>query len=465
MVGSAKPRLAPTAPARSGAKALAQLAANLGISLFPWQKVAGRYLTAASSPGQLLYREIAIIVARQNGKTTLLVPLVVAWLLAGLRIMHTAQNRELPRDVFGQVAEIMVKHYPTLLASKPRFANGQEEIRLLNGGLYRIVAPTRGGARGPSNDRVIIDELREMESHDFIAAAKPTLIAASDPLMLYLSNAGTNESVVLNALRQRSHEDRSLAYLEWSAAPERDADDRAGWREANPAIGHMPGLLANLAAEYRANSLGGTMAIFETEHLCRWAASLRTRAISARVWASLRTGSPLQDVPGPYALGIGVAPGWERATLAVAAKRSDGRIGAEIFRDLRDHVTPEQITAAVERFLLERPVQTIAFDATSGGAGEFERHAVLAGLAYDGLKPGAMVAATMDATELIMAGRLAVDDPLLDFQVPSVVKRNIGQDGAFRFSRGQSLGPIDAIEAVVLAAHAINRLAAKPQIW
>jgi hypothetical protein len=56
---------------------------------------------------------------------------------------------------------------------------------------------------------------------------------------------------------------------------------------------------------------------------------------------------------------------------------------------------------------------------------------------------------------MIMAGRLAVDDPLLDFQIGKVVKRGVGSDGAFRFSRGNSLGPIDAIEAMLLAAHAI----------
>ena len=51
-----------------------------------------------------------------------------------------------------------------------QYAVGHEEIRLNNGGWYRIAAPTSGGARGPSNDIVIVDELREMVSFDFIAA-------------------------------------------------------------------------------------------------------------------------------------------------------------------------------------------------------------------------------------------------------------------------------------------------------
>jgi hypothetical protein len=83
------------------------------------------------------------------------------------------------------------------------------------------------------------------------------------------------------------------------------------------------------------------------------------------------------------------------------------------------------------------------------------RHGQESAHSYDPLGPKAMTAATMDFTEMVMAGRLAVDDPLLDFQIGMVVKRMVGPDGAFRFSRTESLGPIDAVEAMLLAAHAI----------
>jgi hypothetical protein len=426
---------------------------------------AARYLTALDPAGRWLYREVAVIVARQNGKTTLLIPLILQRLLAGQRVMHTAQNRELPREVFGQVADLIVKNYRSLLRSKPRFANGQEEIRLLNGGLYRIVAPSRGGARGPSNDLVIVDELREMVDMDFIAAAKPTLTASNKGQMVYLSNAGTEESVVLNALRDRSTIDKSLAYLEWSAAPERAPDALAGWREANPALGYMPGILENLRSEYQANMLGGTLGIFETEHLCRWAVSLRPTAFRMEAWQANRCSEPLAGVDPPFALGIGVAPGWQRATIAIAALRPDGRIGVEILRDFRDGVLPATVTEAVTKFSEDRWPQTIAFDMSSGGGSEFERHGEESGLAYDPLKPAMVVSATMDTSEMIMSKRLAVDDPLLDYQIPLVVKRNVGQDGAFRFSRGDSLGAIDAVEAMAFAAHAIAYRGAKPNIW
>src|SRR5436190_87815 len=152
VIGSERPRIAPPTPARSGLKGFEAAATELGIDLFPWQRTAARYITALGQGERWLYRHVAVVVARQNGKTTLLLPLIVDRMLKGDRIMHTAQDRVIPREVFTQVADYFMTKHPELLAQrngrpiKPRFANGTEEIRLASGGLYAIVAPSRSGA-------------------------------------------------------------------------------------------------------------------------------------------------------------------------------------------------------------------------------------------------------------------------------------------------------------------------------
>src|SRR6186713_2139011 len=98
-VGREKPRIAPPLPARSEWKEMHTLAADLGTELFPWQDCAFRYMYAVGPGKTWLYPEVAVVVARQNGKTELLVSHIVQRLLMGRRIMHTAQNRELPREV------------------------------------------------------------------------------------------------------------------------------------------------------------------------------------------------------------------------------------------------------------------------------------------------------------------------------------------------------------------------------
>src|SRR6185503_6725491 len=95
------------------------------------------------------------------------------------------------------------------------------------------------GSRGLGSDTLILDELREFETDDILGAAVPTLASSPDPQRIYLSNAGSESSVILNDLKRRGEEggDDLLAYLEWSAAPDRSIEDREGWVEANPAMG------------------------------------------------------------------------------------------------------------------------------------------------------------------------------------------------------------------------------------
>jgi hypothetical protein len=366
VVGREKPRLAPPTPARSLVAEYIEVAEELGISLFPWQKVSGRYSYALGMDDRWLYPEVCDVASRQNGKTKPLVPHIVKRLRMGRHVMHTAQNRELPREVFSEVAEIMGAE-PGQLAIKggrivmPRFANGQEEIRMRNGGSYRIVAPTRSGARGPSNDDVIIDEVRELDSFDFIAAAKPTLAASRNPQMLYRSNMGDDTSVVLNALRLRSQTDPSLAYLEWSAAPERSSDDREGWLEANPSIGHIPHLLDYLVREYETNKLQGTMAIFETEHLCRAVNTMRERLVDQFAWARSR----MDDLEEPRrpAMAISMSPDGKRATCAVAWMRDDLTVGLRLLYNVPgDPIDTARLGADLKATAMRLGAKQIGYD-------------------------------------------------------------------------------------------------------
>jgi hypothetical protein len=356
MLGSPLPRIAPPTPARSNIKAFVAEAKELGITLWPWQEVAARYLTALGTGDRWLYREVAIIVARQNGKTELLLPLIVERLLAGNRIMHTAQNRELPRLVHRKLGRILLKHHADKIDAIRRGA-GQEEIWLTNGGHYRIVAPNEDGARGSTNDLVIVDELRQMVDHNFIAAAKPTL--ADNAQIIYLSNAGTSDSAVLNALRARAGGDQRLAYLEWSAPPDLSPDDRAGWRAANPAIGHKPGHLEGLEDDFRAHLLSGTMAVFETEQLCRWVAAMDQRLVTPGDWAAQDFSET--GVPTRAFMAINMDPSGERASAVIAWADGD-RIVLDVHDTVGSPIDASLLGPDLQALANANRVSLVAFD-------------------------------------------------------------------------------------------------------
>lgn len=342
---------------------MTELAERLGQPLWPWQKRVMRYLTAEAGE-RWLYPEVAVIVARQNGKTTILDTLIVDRMVAGYRVMHTAQNRSLPIDTHERLASLLTEHFPKLIEKQRgiTFGSGKEGIRLTTGGRYRIVAPTRSGARGQPNDLVIIDEVREFEDDDFIAAAKPTLIASKKPQVIYLSNAGSASSTVLNALRARADNDPSLAYLEWSAAPDKAPDDVTGWRQANPSIGHNPNLLENLERELRANMLGGTMHVWEQEYLCRWTVAKTALLVTAEEWdAQVR--EPTRPTASRPAMGIKMDPSGSRVSAVIAWPGEGERVNLDVVADVTgDPIDVERLGPDLKALAVRLRTSTIAFD-------------------------------------------------------------------------------------------------------
>jgi hypothetical protein len=361
LLGSAKPRLAPPRPLRSTLPALEAEAACLGIVFMPWQQTAGRYIEAVDKDGKRLFAEVPVVVGRQNGKTEMLTPIIARRLRMGRKLMHTAQDRQgIVRDVFLRVADHMVDKHPYELAGKPRLANGLEEIRTKRGGRYRIVAPSRGGARGPANDDLLIDEVREFKDWDFIGAAKPTVSASPDPQIIYLTSEGEDDSVVLNSLRARSGEDRSLAFLDWSAPPDLAPDDLKGWLASNPAIGHLPGKLANLEREYQAHLLGGTLHIWETEYLCRHVVKLSRPYVDLDAWAD----QPLADMPPTrVAQGVSMDATGERASAVLAWRNRDESVSLSVVADVTGSpIDVDRLGPDLRQLAAERRVTQVAYD-------------------------------------------------------------------------------------------------------
>jgi hypothetical protein len=435
-----EPRLAPPVPKVNQLADYRAVARLLQFRPMGWQ-LRAMATVLGRRRDRLAYPEAAVVVARQNGKTAMLEALIILKLLSGRRIMHTAQNRELPREVFTSVADAMVEHWSGDLRRMPRLANGQERIELRNGGLYRIVAPTRGGARGPANDDLIIDELREFDSFDFIAAARPTLTASRDPQTLYLSNAGDETSIVLNAIRRRAGADLALAYMEWSAAPDRDVADRAGWREANPRIERYPrAMLDYLAAQHSTYALEGQLAIFETEHLCRWVTSLLPRLVADVPWQ--RATASLEPPAAPF---MGVAIDGQRASAVLAWQQSDGTIALTVAADVTgDPLDVDELGRQLLAIERKVGVQAVGFRPATDR--DLVRH-LIGGHAIAGAE---WAAASDRFARTVDGGRLRHDDAgAVGADLPFTARRVSG--ASWYADRAKADRPITAVYAAIAA--------------
>jgi len=369
LIGHAVPRLAPEMPEPSPLfDDYVDAATDLGIELMPWQQIAAAYLTAtrpplhavggkprawgASDEALWAWVYLCIVAARQNGKTTLLLPYIWMHLRRGKRLLHTAQNRIVPKETFDALDDL-VGERPEV--RQVRRANGQEFISMHNGGRYKVVAPTRG-TRGLAADHVIIDEVREQRNMLLQGRINPTITASRNPQVLYLSNAGSEESVVLNDIRRRRDSDPTLCYLEWSAAPGRSLDDHEGWAEANPALGHtiQPWLLES----FRQSE---TPAIFETERLCRWVLSMQPRLVPSDAWDRARVDSVPTGVRP--VLGISMAADAQRACAVLAWQLADGRIAVRLEASVTgDPIDTERLGRDLHDRSLRAGVTQVAYD-------------------------------------------------------------------------------------------------------
>lgn len=289
--------------------------------------------------------ETAVICARQNLKTAVAQMACLGWMfVTGQRlIVWSAHQFATAQEAFRDLDELCAAH-PSLSGRVARVwrGNGDEAIELKSGARVIFRARTKGGGRGLSGDKVVLDEAFALHPMH-MGALLPTLSARPDPQVLYASSAGLADSDVLRSIRDRGRAgDPSLAYLEWGdpnphegcAAEDCDhalsregcvLDDESRWRCANPAMGRR--IEADyIAAERRALPPEE----FARERLGWWDEPGAVHAeLTVQAWDALAGDVAPKD---PLVLWLDVAPGHAWASVGVTdgtdCELIDRRVGA-----------------------------------------------------------------------------------------------------------------------------------------
>lgn len=238
---------------------VADLADLAGFGPDPEQRLGLDAIFAANPQGLSAAFEVAVIACRQNLKTGLFKQAALGWLFMTDErlVVWSAHEWDTVKEAFRDLEELItgsdwlrrrVKHIYR--------GNGDEAIELTTGARLIFKTRTKGGGRGLSGRKVILDEGFALKA-EHMGALLPTLSAQPDPQVLYGSSAGLAESAVLRGIRDRGRagKDRRLAYFEWCAPPPSETcamgekcphtldtedcgcDDPANWQRANPAMG------------------------------------------------------------------------------------------------------------------------------------------------------------------------------------------------------------------------------------
>jgi phage terminase large subunit-like protein len=296
---------------------------SISMPLLPWQEWVAIHAHKYKADGRWAHPLVNIVVARQNGKTTLMKAKILMNLFEWDQKLQigTAHRLTTSLETFRDLVQLIESNDGLAKQVKRiRWAHGSEEIETLTGNRYMVKAGA-SAARGISKpETVFIDETREMKDESTWASLRYTMMAAENPQLWTLSNAGDQHSIVLNQLRERGLNAAAgglddIFWAEWSSHTD-DISNRDGWREANPALGHT------IHEDNLKAVLNDPPDVVRTEVLCRWVQTI-SAAIPSDSFAACGDETLELDPERTTWLAIDCSPDRRDAAL-VAAQRIEG---------------------------------------------------------------------------------------------------------------------------------------------
>lgn len=321
---------------------MAQIARMLGKPLMPHQRrIADIALEIDPETMQLAYRDVTIVIGRQQGKTTLVLPKILhrALRFGGTpqRILYTAQTADKAREKWrdNYVTEIEKSPLSEFVApGSPRLRLNAERLEFVTGSSFVPVTPNaKTGGTGDTVDEAHIDEAWAHENSGVEQAISPAMVTRDQPQMWVESTAkrqpkGTpKNSNFAGYLRSRIAAGRArveagitsgTAYFEWSADTDADPQDPRTWWSCLPAMGDRNHGFTVTEAGMRSQYDIMDLDDFCAEFLGWWPsdAALRWRVIKEDQWTRLRSRGVH---PGyPIAFGIDTSPNRDFSAIVSA---------------------------------------------------------------------------------------------------------------------------------------------------
>lgn len=349
----------PDARITDDSKLVADTCADAGFEPDAEQMMILDAIFALGADGHSSAFEIAAICTRQNLKTAVFEMAALGWLFLTDEqlIVWSAHEFRTSEKTFAHL-ERVISGYPPfhkrLRKNGFSHGNGDEAIKLKSGAELQFSTRTKGGGRGLTGDKVILDEGFALR-RQHMGALLPIMAAVPDGQVLYGSSAGLADSDVLRDVRDRGRAggDPRLAYFEWCAPPPSEAcaagdgcthsrnakgcgcDKPELWQLSNPAstprryvrtgLGPPRIRMQTLAAERRsmpANEFG-------REFMGWWDEPAEGMSpISEAAWQrALDRESKAVD---PVALAVAVPKDRSMSAISIASWRPDGKAHVEL---------------------------------------------------------------------------------------------------------------------------------------
>jgi hypothetical protein len=446
---------------------------DIGVLHDDWQQGLGRLILAKRKDGKYAATVggVTISIPRQVGKTFTIGSIIVALclLFPGLTVLWTAHRTRTSNETFGSMKGMTsrLKVKPHMLP--PRSVNGEQEIRFRNGSRILFGARERGFGRGFAEVDIEVFDEAQILGDKALDDMVPATNQAKHPAGALLFFMGTppkptdpGEAFTNKRAKALAGKSKDMVYVEFSADPKADPDDRKQWAKANPSFPSRTPLESML--RMRENLLDDES--FLREGLGIWDEEGGS-VISARQWEELLDAE--SRIESRHAFALDVSPNLSSAAIAVAGLRADGLSHVEITSSggVIDHrpgvewVVPRLQDMAGKHL-------NFKVNIPAGSAAESLLPALKrAGIPVNEIKssdvPAACgllyTAATSETTTLRHIGQSDLAKALA-----GAAGMNVG-DGAWKWTRRKSSTDITPLYAATTALWAAHQRRPTPNVW
>ena len=439
------------------------LAASYGLKPDPWQKLFLDHAMGRDAKGRMTCTQACLSLARQNGKSAIIEVIELYHMIVlGRKVLHTAHEVRTARAAFLRLCSFFESSaYPELqeMVEHIRRANGQEEIKLKNGGSVQLGARSQGAGRGFTVDTLIMDEAQDL-GDESLAALLPTISSApsGEPQQIIVGTPPTtkSDSEVWRRLRDSAMEGKNKRsmWCEWSA-PETDGpidlSDPEVWAYANPSLG------IRLRHEVIEDELSAMEpGVFMRERLGMWSFAGERSVIPVDDWRACedREARVLPQDIERVVLSADITPSRDGGALVAAIQANDGRPPIVDVIDQRAGSVawiPAKIADVVEKFGADAviidgysPASSLVEDIQARGVGVTKVRVNFVCTAAERFMDAVL---TQNVRQLGQAA--------MQLALSGARKRKVGE-GRFAFGRLNSTTDISPLVAATLALHGLD---------
>jgi hypothetical protein len=343
----------PSGIVTSGWAPVEEQLAEFGVDFDEWQRGAGQLILGKRENGEYAATigGVTLSIPRQVAKTFMVAWIVFALctLFPGLTVLWSAHRTRTASKTFASMRGYATRKSVAPHVANIRSTNGEQEIQFTNGSIIMFGAREQGFGRGFDEvDIEVFDEaqiLTEKALEDMVAATNQSRFPAG-ALLFFMGTPPRpvdpgeafklrrKEALEVEAATKRGEEPESDAvYIECSADPNADPDDRKQWAKANPSYPHRTPLRSML--RLRKNLPGDDS--WKREALGIWDPDYaESSVISATMWSKLIDKNPPTE--GEVTYGIRFSPDGLTVAISAALRNDDSPVHIELI-DTRSMVT------------------------------------------------------------------------------------------------------------------------------